>query len=174
MAHTITVNVGGIPGDSVGVDPDPKQTIGKVKVHAGEIDATSWSWGVAQTSKASAGGSTSTPDVSDLTIIKFVDSSTPKLFSACHSATQLVGADKPVDGKPVGVVVTLFRNDNGKNLAYMTIKLCGKVIVSSVTTGDAGADDRYTEIVTFNFTQAVIGYQKTFDGPVAETPLNIA
>jgi type VI secretion system Hcp family effector len=146
----------------------------KDKPHKGEIDATSWHWGIAQTAKASVGGGTSTADVQDLTIVKFVDSATPKLFSACHSSTQLVGADKPVDGKEVGVVLTLFRNDNGKNLEYMIIKLCGKVIVTSVNTGDAGADDMYTETVTFNFSYAVIGYRKSASDGVAEVTLSIA
>jgi type VI protein secretion system component Hcp len=114
----------------------------------------------------------STADVQDLTITKWVDSATPNLLSNCFAAVKQLTGDK-YQGVDVGAVLTLFKNVNGKPLEFMVIKLMGSVIVSSVSTGEAGENDMYTETVTFNFTKAVVVYTKD-DGKASETPINIA
>ena len=172
MAHTITLKVGTITGDSKGVDPDPSKKLSASKTHVNEIDCLSWHWGIRQTSKSTAGGGMSTADVQDLTVTKWVDSATPNLLSNCFSALKQLTGDK-YQGVDVGAVLTLFKNVNGKPLEFMVIKLLGSVIVSSVSTGDAGQNDMYTETVTFNFTKSIVVYTKD-DGKASETPVNIA
>jgi len=172
MAHTITIKVGTIKGESVGVDSDPKKSLTAVKPHAGEIDCISWHWGVTQTAKASAGGGVSTADVHDLTITKFVDFATPNLIADCHAAVKQKTGDK-AGGADVGAILTLFKNVDGKPLEFMVVKLLGDVIVSSVSTGEAGENDMYTETVTFNFTKAMVTYT-TPAGASNEKPVNIA
>jgi type VI protein secretion system component Hcp len=172
MAHTITLKVGTITGDSKGVDSDPSKKLSSPKTHVGEIDCFSWHWGISQTSKSTAGGGMSTADVRDLTVVKWVDSATPNLLSNCFAAVKQVTGEK-YDGQAVGVVLTLFKNLNGVPVEFMVIKLLGNVIVSSVSTGEAGEKDMYTETVAFNFTKAVVVYTKD-DGKASETPINVA
>jgi type VI secretion system secreted protein Hcp len=173
MAHTITLKVGTITGDSKGIDSDPAKKISAPKTHVNEIDCISWHWGISQTSKSSAGGGMSTADVQDLTITKWVDSATPNLLSNCFAAIKQVTGDPPYQGQAVGVVLTLFKNVNGSPVEFMVIKLLDNVIVSSVNTGDAGEGDMYTETVRFKFTKAVVVYTKD-DGKASETPIRIA
>jgi type VI protein secretion system component Hcp len=172
MAHTITLKVGTIKGDSKGVDPDPTKKLSAAKTHVGEIDCLSWHWGITQTSKSTAGGGMSTADVHDLTIVKCVDRATANLLSDCHTAKKQKTGEQ-VQGMDVGAVLTLFKNVDGKPLEFMVIKLLGSVIVSSVHTGDAGESDMYTETVDFNFTQALVVHMSD-DGKSSETPINIA
>jgi type VI protein secretion system component Hcp len=172
MAHTITLKVGTITGDSKGV-ADPKKKLSDAKIHVNEIDCLSWHWGITQTSKSSTGGGMSTAEVHDLTITKCVDSATPNLFVACHTAAKQVVSGESYQGQPVGAILTLFKNVDGTPVEFLVIKLLGTVIVSSVQTGDAGENDMYTETVTFNFSKAVMVHTKD-DGKSAETPINIA
>jgi type VI secretion system secreted protein Hcp len=172
MAHTITLKVGTITGDSKGIDSDPSKKMSAPKTHVTEIDCLSWHWGITQASKASAGGGVSTANVQDLTITKWVDSATPNLLSNCLAAIKQVTGDT-YQSLNVGAALTLFKNVNGTPLEFMVIKLLDNVIVSSVNTGDAGEDDMYTETVTFNFTKAVVVYTKD-DGKASETSIRIA
>ena len=172
MAHSITLKVGTIKGDSKGVDPDPTKKLSAAKTHVGEIDCLSWNWGISQTSKATAGGGMSTADVHDLTVVKCVDRATPNLFSDCHTAKKQKTGDQ-AQGMDVGAVLTLFKNVDGKPLEFMVIKLLGNVIVSSIKSGTAGENDMYTETVDFNFTQALVVHTSD-DGKSSETPINIA
>ena len=58
------------------------QKIKYTKVHTNEIDVLSWSWGMTNNGSAHVGGGVGSGKVSvqDLTLSKFVDSSSPKLM----------------------------------------------------------------------------------------------
>jgi type VI secretion system secreted protein Hcp len=114
--------------------------------HKGEIEVVSWSWGAAQLGSSHGGGGSGTGKVqiSDLTITKFVDRSTPVLFQMCAS------------GKAIKTGVLTCRKAGGTPLEYLKITF-NQALISHVSYG-AGADDRIPETVTFNFAQVQYDY----------------
>jgi type VI secretion system secreted protein Hcp len=154
MAYSITIQVGKIEGESVGVGPATKLT--GAKPHAGEIDVLSWNWGIVQTASAhsGSGGGTGTADVKDLTITKFVDKATPTLLSECFK-----GNAQAAKEKGVGAVLTVFKVTGDDALEFVVIKLMGTVLISSVNTGTPMPNDRYGETVTLNFSKATFEYK---------------
>ncbi|MFL5335898.1 MAG: Hcp family type VI secretion system effector [Geminicoccaceae bacterium] len=116
--------------------------------HDGEIDVTAWSWGATQsgTMHVGTGGGSGKADVHDLSITKWVDMASPNLMQSVISGKQFekarllcrkVGGTAPVD--------------------YVTIEM-EKVIITSLTTGGNGDEDRFSERMTLNFAQ----YKKTY------------
>lgn len=116
--------------------------------HAKEIDVLAWSWGMSQSGSSHVGGGSGAGkvSVSDLSITKFVDSSTHTLLGFCCSgnhfdkATLVVrkaGGDQPVE--------------------YLKITM-EQVIISSVSTGGSGGEDRLTESVSLNFAKYKLEY----------------
>jgi type VI secretion system secreted protein Hcp len=73
MAVDMFLKLNGLTGES------------KDKVHTNEIDVLSWSWGMTNNGSAHVGGGAGSGKVSvqDLTLSKFVDSSSPKLMLGC-------------------------------------------------------------------------------------------
>ena len=73
MAVDMFLKLNGVTGES------------KDKVHTNEIDVLSWSWGMTNNGSAHVGGGAGSGKVSvqDLTLSKFVDSSSPKLMLGC-------------------------------------------------------------------------------------------
>jgi type VI secretion system secreted protein Hcp len=116
------------------------------KKHAGEIDVSAWSWGAAQMGASHGGGGSGAGkvQVSDLTITKFVDRSTPVLFQLCCS------------GKPIKKGVLVVRKAGGTPLEYVTITFT-QAIISSISQG-AGSDDRIPETIAFNFASVQFDY----------------
>ncbi len=114
--------------------------------HKGEIEVTSWSWGVSQLGSSHGGGGSGTgkAQVADLSITKFVDKSTPVLFQYCSSGTAI----------KQGVLVC--RKAGGKPLEYLKITF-KQAIISSVSYG-AGGDDRIPETISFNFANVQYDY----------------
>ena len=108
--------------------------------HKKEIDVLSWSWGMSQSGDAHVGGGGGSGKVSvqDLTFTKYVDSASHALILACCSGEHLPEA-------------TLVVRKAGKTpLEYIKLTL-NEVIVSSISKGGSGNDDRLTENVTLNF-----------------------
>jgi len=116
------------------------------KKHAGEIDVQAWSWGAAQMGASHGGGGSGAGkvQVSDLTITKYVDRSTPVLFQMC------------ANGKPIKKGVLVVRKAGGTPLEYVTITFT-QAIISSISHG-AGADDRIPETIAFNFASVQFDY----------------
>ncbi len=117
--------------------------------HKDEIDVLAWSWGVSQsgTMHAGGGGGGGKANFQDLSFSKWIDKSSPNLLGFCASGEQFKEAKLTV------------RKAGGKNpLEYLiiTMKNC---IVTSISTGGSGGEDRLTENVTLNFSEVKIEYQ---------------
>ena len=107
------------------------------KGHTEEIDVLAWSWGLSQsgTFASGGGGGAGKVNAQDLSITKYVDKASPELLLACSN------------GKHIKDAVLSIRKAGESPLEYLTITL-EKVLVSSVSTGGTGGEDRLTENVT--------------------------
>lgn len=115
--------------------------------HKGELDILSWSWGAHQTgtSHVGAGGGAGKVNVQDLSFTKYIDRSSPELFLHCCT------------GKHFATALLTVRKAGGKPLEYLKINM-EEVLVSGVTTGGSGGDERPTESVTLNFARVKLDY----------------
>jgi type VI secretion system secreted protein Hcp len=108
--------------------------------HAKEIDVLAWSWGASQSGTTHMGGGSGSGKVNiqDLSFTKHVDSASHALLLACCAGTH------------IKEVVLVVRKAGDKPLEYIKLKL-SDVIVSALSTGGSGGEDRLTENVTLNF-----------------------
>ena len=129
------LNLDGVKGES------------KDKAHTQEIDILSWAWGMSNSGSAHVGGGAGSGKVSvqDLSLTKYLDSSSAPLMLSC------------CNGEHFGSAVLTVRKAGEKPLEYLTIKL-QEVVITSVTTGASGGDDRLTENVTLNFAKVKVEY----------------
>lgn len=127
----------GITGESKDAD---KGTVG-------DIDVLAWSWGASQsgTFHAGGGGGAGKANVQDLSFTKWIDKASPKLQLALLKGTHIDSA------------VLNVRKAGDKPYVYLKITLT-KVLVSSVSTGGSGGEDRLTENVTLNFAKVKVEY----------------
>ena len=136
MAIDMFIKIGDIEGES----EDGK--------HAKEIDVLAWSWGMSQsgTTHMGGGGGAGKVSVQDLSITKFIDSATHALIQACSNGTHYPEAKLVV------------RKAGGKEaLEYLKVTM-KEVLVSSLSTGGSGGEDRLTENVTLNFAEFKVEY----------------
>ena len=119
----------------------------KDKTHKGEIDVLSWSWGMSQsgTMHAGGGGGAGKVSVQDLSFTKWQDFSTTNLMQACCK------------GKHFKEALLTVRKAGEKPLEFLKITMTN-VIVTSVSTGGSGGEDRLTENVTLNFEKVKVDY----------------
>jgi type VI secretion system secreted protein Hcp len=117
--------------------------------HKNEIDVLAWSWGMSNSGSAHVGGGAGAGkvNVQDLSFTKYID------FSS--TALQL-GAS---NGKHFKNAMLTIRKAGEKPLEYLKITM-DDVLVSSVSTGGSGGEDRLTENVTLNFAKVKVEYQK--------------
>jgi type VI secretion system secreted protein Hcp len=115
--------------------------------HKDEIDVLAWSWGLSQsgTTHTGTGGGAGKVNVQDISFTKWVDKSSPVLFLDCAS------------GKHIKEATLTVRKAGEKPLEYLKIKLTD-LLVSSISTGGSGGEDRLTENVTLNFAQVQVTY----------------
>jgi len=137
MAVDQFIKIGDIKGES------------QDKTHGGEIDVLAWSWGMSQTGDMHGGGGGGAGKVSvqDVSLTKYVDKSSPVLMQACSDGSQY---------KEAALVV---RKAGKTPLEYLVITM-NDVIVTSVSTGGSGGEDRLTENVTLNFRTVKVDYQE--------------
>jgi len=108
--------------------------------HEKEIDVLAWSWGSSQsgTTHMGAGGGAGKVNIQDLSITKYVDASSHALFLHCCNGKHITTA-------------TLFVRKAGENpLEYIKIEM-EDIMVTSLSTGGSGGEDRLTENLTLNF-----------------------
>ena len=131
----------------------------KAEGYAEQVDVLAWSWGASQsgTMHVGTGGGAGKANVNDLSVTKWVDKASPNLAQAVIAGKQFskatltcrkAGGDKPVD--------------------YLKVDL-EKVIISSLTTGGAGGEDRFTENVALNFATYKMTYTPQKDDGSAES-----
>lgn len=119
------------------------------KAHKDEIDVLAWSWGMSQSGSmhTGGGGGSGKVAVQDMSFTKWIDKSSANLMEYCSNGKQY---------KEAKLVVRKAGGDNP--LEYLIITMTD-VIVTSVSTGGSGGEDRLTENVTLNFAGVKVDYQ---------------
>ncbi len=117
------------------------------KTHKGEIQVLAWSWGMSQsgTTHVGGGGGAGKVSVQDISFTKYIDSSSPVLMQSCCS------------GKHFKTATLVVRKAGDKPLEYLKIKLT-EILITAVSTGGSGGEDRLTENVTLNFAAFNLDY----------------
>ena len=133
------------------------------KVHKKEIDVLAWSWGISNSGSAHVGGGAGAgkANVQDISFTKWVDSSTPKLLLAC------------CDGKHFANATLVVRKAGEKPVEYIKIKV-EEVLITSISTGGSGGEDRLTENVTLNFAKVSVDYVPQDEKGAAGTAIPMA
>ena len=119
----------------------------KVQGPKGDVDILAWSWGMSQsgTTHMGGGGGAGKANFQDLSFTKYVDSASSALMVALAK------------GSHIPEVKLLVRKAGEGQQKYIHITL-KEVLVSSVSTGGSGGEDRLTENVTLNFAQVKFDY----------------
>jgi type VI secretion system secreted protein Hcp len=135
MAVDMFLRLGTFKGESV----DSK--------HKGEIDVLAWSWGASNsgTTHSGLGGGAGKVNVQDITVTKYVDQSSPNLWNSVSTGTHSTDA------------VLTVRKAGGTPVEYIKITLT-EVLVTSVSTGGSGGEDRLTENIALNFAKFKFEY----------------
>jgi len=136
MAVDMFLKLDGVNGES------------KDKTHKLDIDVLAWSWGMSNSGSAHQGGGAGSGkvNVQDISLTKYVDSSSPKIMLSC------------CDGKHFPKATLTVRKAGGDSpVEYIIIKM-EEVLISSVSTGGSGAEDRLTENVNLNFAKVNVDY----------------
>jgi type VI secretion system secreted protein Hcp len=135
MAVDMFLNIDKVKGESV----DHK--------HKEEIDVMAFSWGMSQTGTAhmGGGGGAGKANVQDISFTKYLDKSSPVLMQACCKGTHFPKA------------VLTVRKAGDKPLEYYKITL-EDLLVTSISSGGSGGEDRLTETVALNFARFKVEY----------------
>ncbi len=108
--------------------------------HKEEIDVLAWSWGASQSGTTHVGGGSGAgkANFQDVSITKYVDKSSHALLKAVAVGAHIKSA------------LLTVRKAGEKSLEYikMEMKDC---LISSVSTGGSGGEDRLTENISINF-----------------------
>lgn len=115
--------------------------------HKNEIDVLAWSWGLSNSGSAhmAGGAGAGKVNVQDLSFTKYVDSaSSPLLLAGCN-------------GKHYDEALLTVRKAGEHPVEYIKIKM-SEVLITSVSTGGSGGEDRLTENVTLNFGKVHFDY----------------
>ena len=155
MAVDMFIKLDGIKGES----RDAK--------HKGEIDVLAWSWGLSNsgTMHMGGGGGAGKANMQDISFTKYVDAGSADLQLSCANGKHLKSAKMVV------------RKAGETPLEDIIIEL-GECLVTSVSTGGSGGEDRLTENVTLNFEEIHFTYwtqdDKGAKGESSEYKYNIA
>jgi type VI secretion system secreted protein Hcp len=156
MAVDMFMKLGDIKGEST----DSK--------HKEEIDVLAWSWSLSQsgTTHMGGGGGAGKVSVQDISFTKYVDASSNALILACCTGTHYPEA------------LLTVRKAGGDPLEYIKLTM-KEVMITSLSTGGSGGEDRLTENVTLNFAEFKLEYQEQDEkgkpkGGAKEAAWNIA
>lgn len=135
MAVDMFLKLGTIKGESLD------------KTHKDSIDILAWSWGASQsgTMHSGSGGGAGKVNVQDMSITKYVDRSTPVIWSHICAGTH------------IGEVKLTVRKAGGKPLEMLTVTM-KECIITSTSTGGSGGEDRLTENISLNFASFELSY----------------
>jgi len=136
MAMDMFIQIGALKGES------------KDSVHKEKTDVLAWSWGMSNSGSAHVGGGAGAGkvNVQDLSFTKYIDkTSVALMLAACN-------------GKHFPDALLIVRKAGEKPLEYLKIKMTD-VLISSVSTGGSGGEDRLTENVTLNFSKVNVIYK---------------
>jgi type VI secretion system secreted protein Hcp len=148
MAMDMFIKIGALKGEA------------RDSIHKEEIDVLAWSWGLSNSGSAQqgSGAGAGKVNVQDLSFTKYLDKSTPDLMlAACN-------------GKHFDKATLTVRKAGESPLEYLLITM-EEVLISSVSTGGSGGEDRLTENVTLNFAKVKVQYkEQTATGAVGDKP----
>jgi type VI secretion system secreted protein Hcp len=135
MAVDMFIKIGSLEGEA------------RDSVHGKEIDVLAWSWGASNSGSAHFGGGAGAGkvNVQDLSLTKYIDKSSPDLLLAC------------CNGKHIPEAKLTVRKAGEKPLEYLIITM-SDVLITAVSTGGSGGEDRLTENVTLNFAKVKVNY----------------
>lgn len=148
MAMDMFIKIGALKGES------------RDKTHKDEIDVLAWSWGMSNSGSAHVGGGAGAGkvNVQDLSFTKYIDKSSPDLMLAC------------CNGKHYDKAVLVVRKAGETPLEYLTITM-EDLLVTSVSTGGSGGEDKLTENCTLNFARVKVQYkEQTPTGGIGDKP----
>ena len=137
MALDMFMKIAGLKGESVD------------KTHAGEIDVLAWSWGISNsgTTHQGGGGGAGKANVQDLSFTKYTDASSHALLLAASNGQHY----------PKANLVVRKAGGKGAPIEYIKIEMT-EVMITSVSCGGSGGEDRLTENVTLNFAKVKYEY----------------
>jgi type VI secretion system secreted protein Hcp len=116
--------------------------------HKGEIDVLAWSWGLAETQGGQAAGSGAgavRPNFQDLSIQKLTDLASPLLLAAT------------IKGDNISEATLTVRSAGKLPQEFLVINL-QNVMVTSISFGDAKAQDRPQESISIKFGKIAFDY----------------
>jgi type VI secretion system secreted protein Hcp len=115
--------------------------------HADEIDVLAFSWGMTQSGSAaiSGGGGSGKVNVQDMSITKYLDKASTVLMQKCCS------------GKHFPTAVLVCRKAGDTPVEYFKVSM-EEVLVTSVSEGGGGGEDRQTENISLNFAKVKVEY----------------
>lgn len=148
MAVDMFIKIGDIKGES------------KDKTHKDEIDILAWSWGMSNSGSAHVGGGAGAGkvNVQDLSFTKYTDKATPYLMmAACN-------------GKHYDNAKLIVRKAGEHPVEYIVIEM-EEVLITSISAGGSGGEDRLTENVTLNFAKVKYDYVPQDDKGKAGTAI---
>ena len=129
-------------GDKIKGETQDKEFKGK-----GAIDVMAWSWGMSQsgTTHMGSGGGAGKANFQDLSFTKYVDKATTPLMIALAKGSHIDQCK-----------LTCRKAGEGQQkYIEITMKKC---LVSSLSTGGSGGEDKLTENVSLNFAEVSFEY----------------
>ena len=129
------------------------------KSHPGEIDVLAWSWGMSNSGTAHTGGGAGAgkANIQDLSLTKYVDASSAALMLACAT------------GEHIPTANLVVRKAGTTPLEYIKVTLT-ECMITAVSTGGSGGEDRLTENVTVNFAKVKFEYTEQDKEGKAKSP----
>ena len=130
----------------------------KHKKHTNEIPILAWSWGASNTGDlhGGSGASGGKAHVQDISVTKYVDTSSSALLNAVCTGGRIDQA---------WLYVT---NATGEQTDFLTMELSEGILVTSYSTGGSGGEDRLTENITLHFGKFKYSFQPQDDKGAAQ------
>jgi len=135
MAVDMFLNIDGIEGEAMDAS------------HTGEIDVIAFSWGMTQSGSAqiAGGGGAGKVNVQDMSITKYLDTASTVLMQKCCSGKHF----------PSAILTCRKAGDTPVEFFKVTME---EVLVTSVSEGGGGGEDRQTENISLNFAKVKVEY----------------
>lgn len=135
MSGDMFLKLEGIDGESVD------------HAHTDEIDVLSWNWAMSQSGSfhVGGGGGAGKAAFQDVNVTKWVDKSTATLMLKIATGEHI----------PSGTLTV--RKAGKKPLEYLVLKM-EKIMITSLSTGASGGEDRLTENITLNCASVAVAY----------------
>jgi len=115
--------------------------------HADEIDVLAFSWGLTQSGSAhvAGGGGSGKVNVQDMSVTKYLDKASTVLMQKCCS------------GKHFPKATLVCRKAGDTPVEYFKVSM-EEVLVTSVSEGGGGGEDKQTENITLNFAKVKVEF----------------